>query len=119
MAAELELRWLNRYLNRELIGTDRDWFESYLLEKPDLLVFVEADLALGDGLRALADDGVLNTEQLQVDRCPHRPKVTGRAGGLLLALCTTLFLVKAASAFAATSLSAQKARRTAALSLLT
>ena len=54
ISAELELRWLSRYLNRELGGPDRDWFESYLLDKPDLLVFVEADLALREGLRLLA-----------------------------------------------------------------
>ena len=39
MAAELERRWLDRYLNRELSSDDRDWFESYLLDKPDLLVY--------------------------------------------------------------------------------
>lgn len=93
MAAELERRWLDRYLNRELSEIDRDWFESYLLDKPDLLVYLEADTALGDGLRALAAQGELEP-LLHPGHGERRrmPMLAAAAAGLLLGICGTLLM---------------------------
>lgn len=53
MPAWLEQAWLTRYLDRELDGAETAWFEAYLLDKPELLIVVDADTRLRD---ALADD---------------------------------------------------------------
>lgn len=94
MAAELERRWLDRYLNRELGTADRDWFESYLLDKPDLLVYLEADTALGDGLRSLAAQGELDAllQAPAARRTTWLPMLaSGCAGVLVGAFATLLF----------------------------
>jgi hypothetical protein len=43
MAAWLEQAWMERYLNRELSESESDWFEAYLLERPELLGELRAD----------------------------------------------------------------------------
>jgi hypothetical protein len=52
MTAWLEQAWLVRYLNRRLSGEEVTWFESYLLDKPELLAMIEADTRLRDALAA-------------------------------------------------------------------
>lgn len=52
MAAWLESAWLARYLDRALASDEAAWFESYLLDKPDLLGMVEAEADLRDALAA-------------------------------------------------------------------
>jgi hypothetical protein len=50
MPGWLEAAWLQRYLERELTPDESEWFEVYVLDKPDLLARIEADLDLRDGV---------------------------------------------------------------------
>jgi hypothetical protein len=50
LSAWLEQAWLQRYFDRELDGDETQWFEAYLLDKPDMLAAIEADLDLRDAL---------------------------------------------------------------------
>jgi hypothetical protein len=52
LSAWLEQAWLQRYLDRELDGYETKWFETYLLDKPDMVASIEADLDLRDALAA-------------------------------------------------------------------
>ena len=54
MAAWLEQAWTVRYLNRGLSGEEVTWFESYVLDKPELLATIESDTRLRDALAAEA-----------------------------------------------------------------
>lgn len=54
LSAWLEQAWLLRYLDRQLDGDETKWFEAYLLDKPDMLASIEADLDLRDALAAEA-----------------------------------------------------------------
>jgi len=49
MAPWLEQAWLVRYFERDLAEEESTWFESYLLDKADLLDLLEADVNLRDG----------------------------------------------------------------------
>jgi hypothetical protein len=50
MAAWLEQAWMQRYLERELSSEETAWFESYVLDKADLLAMIDADTGLRDAL---------------------------------------------------------------------
>jgi len=50
MAAWLESAWLARYLDRALTDSETIWFETYVLDKPDLLTMIEGDTQLRDAL---------------------------------------------------------------------
>jgi hypothetical protein len=54
LSAWLEQVWLLRYLDRQLDGDETKWFEAYILDKPDMLALIEADLDLRDALAAEA-----------------------------------------------------------------
>jgi hypothetical protein len=47
MSRWLEDAWLERYLDRQLVAGEIEWFEAYLLDKPHLLDRVEADTLMG------------------------------------------------------------------------
>lgn len=55
MAGWLEQAWLARYLDGELSDSEREWFEAYVLDKPELLAVVDDDSNLRDALAATAD----------------------------------------------------------------
>lgn len=50
MKTWLEQAWLGRYLDRSLSSDETTWFESYVLDKPELLAMIETDTALRDAL---------------------------------------------------------------------
>ncbi len=50
MTAWLEQAWLTRYLDRQLADEETTWFETYMLDKPELLTTIEADADLRDAL---------------------------------------------------------------------
>jgi hypothetical protein len=52
MKAWLEQAWLGRYLERSLSAEETTWFESYVLDKPELLAMLETDTGLRDALAA-------------------------------------------------------------------
>jgi hypothetical protein len=52
MSQWLERAWLTRYLDRELSNEESEWFESYVLDKDDLLALIEADTGIRDALKA-------------------------------------------------------------------
>jgi hypothetical protein len=52
MTAWLERAWLVQYLDRQLSGEENAWFESYSMDKPDLLAGIESDTRLRDALAA-------------------------------------------------------------------
>lgn len=52
MAPWLEDAWLQRYLGGGLSASETEWFEAYLLERPDLVEALEADNTLRDALHA-------------------------------------------------------------------
>lgn len=52
MPAWLDSAWLARYLERQLAPDEAAWFESYVLDKPELLAMIEADTRLRDALAA-------------------------------------------------------------------
>jgi hypothetical protein len=49
----LELAWLERYLLRQLDGPEQTWFETYVLQWPELADTLEADAALRSALASL------------------------------------------------------------------
>jgi hypothetical protein len=50
MRAWLEQAWLVRYMDRELSSEETTWFESYAMDKPELLAMIESDTHLRDAL---------------------------------------------------------------------
>jgi len=68
LSAWLEQVWLLRYLDRQLDGDETKWFEAYVLDKPDMLALIEADLDLRD---ALAAEAARSTRQAATD-APRR-----------------------------------------------
>lgn len=52
MKTWLEQAWLGRYLDRSLSADETTWFESYVLDKPELLAMLESDTGLRDALAA-------------------------------------------------------------------
>lgn len=52
MTAWLEQAWLVRYLDRRLASEEANWFEAYVLDKPELLAMIEADTRLREALAA-------------------------------------------------------------------
>jgi len=65
MTAWLEHAWLVRYLDRELDSGEASWFEAYAIDKPELLVKIEADTALRD---ALAANAAISQEETETPR---------------------------------------------------
>jgi len=62
MTPWLEHAWLVRYLDRELDSDEASWFEAYAIDKPELLVKIEADTALRD---ALAANAAMSQEEIR------------------------------------------------------
>jgi len=54
MSAWLEQAWLIQYLDRQLAGEEAQWFETYAMERRELLATIEADTRLRDALAAAA-----------------------------------------------------------------
>ena len=54
MSAWLEQAWLIQYLDRQLAGEEAQWFETYAMERQELLATIEADTRLRDALAAAA-----------------------------------------------------------------
>ena len=52
MKVWLEQAWLGRYLDRRLSADETTWFESYVLDKPELLAMLETDTGLRDAMAA-------------------------------------------------------------------
>ncbi|HEX7915622.1 hypothetical protein [Rudaea sp.] len=50
LAAWLETAWLERYLDRQLSAEEVAWFETYVIDKPDLLQKIDMDSDLWDGV---------------------------------------------------------------------
>ena len=50
MAAWLEQAWVERYLGLALSDAEREWFEAYVLDKPELLSIIEDDCNLRDAM---------------------------------------------------------------------
>ena len=50
LAAWLEAAWLERYLDRQLTAEEAAWFETYVIDKLDLLQKIDADSDLRDGV---------------------------------------------------------------------
>lgn len=48
LPAWLEQAWLERYLDRLLTDEEAAWFETYVLDKPELLAQIDADSTLRD-----------------------------------------------------------------------
>ncbi len=48
MAAQIERRWLQRYLDRQLDADQSAWFEAYLFGRPPLLRLAEIDTLMRD-----------------------------------------------------------------------
>jgi hypothetical protein len=65
MAPWLEDAWLSRYLQRSLSEHELEWFEAYMLDKPQLLDRVDADSDLRDALAT--ESGVRATGGSVVD----------------------------------------------------
>ncbi len=49
----LERAWMDRYLDRELTDEERNWFEAYLLDRPQLIEELEADEAVREALTSI------------------------------------------------------------------
>lgn len=62
LAAWLEEAWLARYLDRQLTADEANWFEAYVLDKPDLLQSIEGDLQLRDALARTPDLTLISRE---------------------------------------------------------
>ncbi len=56
----LERAWMDRYLDRSLDEEDAAWFETYLLERPELQAELAADLDLRDGLARINTEAPLD-----------------------------------------------------------
>jgi hypothetical protein len=54
MSTWLEQAWLIRYLDRQLAGEEAQWFETYAMERREVLATIEADTRLRDALAAAA-----------------------------------------------------------------
>jgi hypothetical protein len=54
MTAWLEQAWMVQYLDRQLAGEEAQWFETYAMDRPELLTTIEADTRLRDALAAAA-----------------------------------------------------------------
>jgi hypothetical protein len=79
MNAWLEQAWLTRYLDRQLASDETTWFEAYVLDKPELLVMIDADTRFRD---ALADDPTMrHGERSVVGESRQRETTHGDAGG--------------------------------------
>lgn len=50
LADWLEQAWLARYLDRQLSEAEEEWFEAYVLDKPQLVAALDADSDLRDGM---------------------------------------------------------------------
>lgn len=50
LSSWLEQAWLERYLARKLDDQETEWFEMYVLDKPELIAAIEADNDLRDGM---------------------------------------------------------------------
>ena len=56
MPAWLERAWMDRYLDRELDDGERDWFEAYMLDRPQLIEELEADEAVRAAVPSLPSE---------------------------------------------------------------
>ena len=101
LAPWLEQAWLERYLNLVLSEDEVAWFETYLLDKPNLLQQVDADTRLRDLLRqqtskesgrAVAEAAPAPKQSAGEARKPVRSAATGLAAALLLGLGVGHFL---------------------------
>jgi hypothetical protein len=54
----LERAWMDRYLDRELDNSERDWFEAYMLDRPQLIEELEADEAVRAAVPALPGEAI-------------------------------------------------------------
>jgi len=80
LAGWLESAWLARYLDRELEGEELEWFEAYLVDKPDLLEMVEVDNRLRDVLEANSSEMTSrNTEFQPADSARGHSSAAGSA----------------------------------------
>jgi len=74
MAPWLEQAWMDRYLGRQLATAENEWFEAYLLDKPQLLDRWSTELALRDGMdlldRQRADASAVSAELAPAQTSP-------------------------------------------------
>jgi hypothetical protein len=75
MTAWLEQVWLDSYLDRQLAGEEAQWFEAYAVERPELLVTIEADTRLRDALVAAAS---MRRTETSADDGGRRGEAAGR-----------------------------------------
>lgn len=80
MASWLEQAWLNRYLDRKLEDDEAEWFEMYVLDRPELIAAIEADNDLRDGMTAVGS-AKADSKVTPIGRASARP--TRRAVPLL------------------------------------
>lgn len=91
LAGWLESAWLARYLDRELTPAETEWFETYVLDKPELLAMIETDNDLRDALDvAPPDSGAVDASRTSVsaEGVAHR----GRRGFPWLASAASLLI---------------------------
>lgn len=103
----LENAWLERYLLRQLDSAEQVWFETYVLQWPELADALEADAALRSALAALpvsafeestADDPVVPPPAVQAPQARRRwtryvrPLGTLAAGFMMAVLTAPLLL---------------------------
>ncbi len=96
----LEQAWLARLLARELTPAENEWFEAYVLDKPELLAEIERDNDLRDALagaaiETTATDGAIPPSSAPNDRddtiahltprAPSRSTMSSRPWGFSLA----------------------------------
>jgi hypothetical protein len=78
LSAWLEQAWLLRYLDRQLSSEETSWFEAYVLDKPELLASIEADLNLCD---ALAADAAQQARRFDSGDAAAAPDARTRSAG--------------------------------------
>lgn len=86
LAAWLETAWLERYLDRQLSAEEVAWFETYAIDKPDLLEKIDADSDLRDAMHSekAVDDGITVHGNVSLLHPKGSKRRFGRSSGLAL-----------------------------------
>jgi hypothetical protein len=101
MRAWLEQAWLVRYMDRELSSEETTWFESYAMDKPELLAMIESDTHLRDAMaadsHAVQAPASAGGERDRVADDEQPTRVTPLHGGALHAARPAVWLAAAAA----------------------
>jgi hypothetical protein len=86
LPAWLESAWLVRYLDRELTPPEMQWFEAYVLDKPELLTMIDSDNDLRDAIdadptfKSLSDRSSTNLDQAESTKAQVKRSLTFERG---------------------------------------